>query len=457
MKPSKTLGVALALALAAFGFDAFAFHTGGVAECEGCHKMHDAASGPLLVGLDASSTCLSCHGPLPGDTAPSSYHVMTADASYPAKMPVHMTPGGDFGWLKVDFTYAYGDNNGDGTTDQYIEEGETHGHNIVAAGYGLAPDLDPVQAPGGTFNPASLGCNSCHDPHGKARLLYNNGTFIYGSTNSGEPIYTSGSYGNVPMANGSGGSGHAGQSTPTGLAVGVYRLLWGADSPDKPVAANYTSYAVAVAPSSYNRSEASTQTRVAYGGAGTANSWGNWCGSCHPDFNIAAGNATHHPTGHALGTGALGDPTGAEATNYNHYVSSGKLDGDVNKAYTSLVPFAEATESLAALTPHAGTDANTLRTRGALDGNEEVTCLSCHRAHASGFEHMLRWDYGYEFMTKGGQYIGSDNPNVTGSRAPAQHRGRTNAWWQRAYYERPAASNFGPYNRVLCNRCHAQD
>jgi hypothetical protein len=85
-----------------------------------------------------------------------------------------------------------------------------------------------------------------------------------------------------------------------------------------------------------------------------------------------------------------------------------------------------------------------------------VMCLSCHRAHASGFVEMLRFDQGYEFTTKGGQYTGSDNPLVTGSRAPQQHRGRTNAEWQAAYYDRPA-SKFATYQRVLCNKCHAKD
>jgi len=83
-------------------------------------------------------------------------------------------------------------------------------------------------------------------------------------------------------------------------------------------------------------------------------------------------------------------------------------------------------------------------------------CLSCHRAHASGFVEMLRFDQGYEFMTKGGQYVGSDNPEVTGSRAPNQHRGRTIAEWTQAYQGRPA-TQFATYQRVLCNKCHAQD
>ena len=462
MKVTRILGVAIVVALASLGFSAMAFHSGGVAECEGCHSIHDGKStdGNLLIKQDASSTCLSCHGPTPGDTAPSSYHVLTADAAYPGKMPVHMSPGGDFGWLLVNFTYTYQDLNGDGTNDLETEDGQTHGHNVVALDYpGLTVDTDFATSPGGTFNSASLGCNSCHDPHGKARLLYNNGTFAYGGTGSGEPIWTSGSYGSQPKANTYSGTGQLGQGAPTGLAVGTYRLLWGPASPDLPASAPFAGYAIAVAPSSYNRSEDVTQTRVAYGGGASAtNNWGNWCGTCHQDFSVAGGSNSHHPTGVNLGGGALGESVGSEATNYNKYVSSGKLDGDINKAYNSLVPFAEKFSDIASLAPHAGNDANVLRTRGALDGGEQVMCLSCHRAHASGFVDMLRYDYGYEFMTKGGQYPGSDNTLVgTTGRGPAQSRGRTNAMWQRAYYERAAGTHFGPYDRVLCNKCHAQD
>ena len=82
--------------------------------------------------------------------------------------------------------------------------------------------------------------------------------------------------------------------------------------------------------------------------------------------------------------------------------------------------------------------------------------MSCHRAHASGMMYGLRFDIEYEFMTKGSQYIGTDNPLVTGSRAPQQNRGRTNANWQAAYYDRPA-TQFATYQRVLCNKCHAKD
>ena len=142
----------------------YAFHSGGVAECGGCHSMHgpNSAGSSLLIGSDQSSTCLSCHEHA-GDAGPSGYHISTASADMPAGVPpLQRTPGGDFGWLKKSYAFAVR-----GTT--IAEDGATHGHNIVAADFGY--EVDPINsaAPGGTFPSAQLACNSCHDPHGKYR------------------------------------------------------------------------------------------------------------------------------------------------------------------------------------------------------------------------------------------------------------------------------------------------
>ena len=70
------LGVASLLVLA--GGTPEAFHSGGVAECAGCHSMHSPKPGGsfLLTGIDASSTCLNCHQ-VDTDTGPSRYHIST--------------------------------------------------------------------------------------------------------------------------------------------------------------------------------------------------------------------------------------------------------------------------------------------------------------------------------------------------------------------------------------------
>src|SRR5512135_2013430 len=115
MKVQKIIGIfaAVILILTAAG-NSFAFHSGGAADCGGCHSMHNSFEGSpnvtgktfaqgtgsyLLKANDASGACLNCHQA--ADTAPSSYHISTAGITpYDSTSPVEMTPGGDFAWLK---------------------------------------------------------------------------------------------------------------------------------------------------------------------------------------------------------------------------------------------------------------------------------------------------------------------------------------------------------------------
>jgi hypothetical protein len=396
-----------------------AFHSGGVAECTGCHSMHspkDTAGGFLLIASDPSSACLSCHQHA-GDTGPSSYHVATADADMPAGVPPKQRgPGGDFGWLKKTYTGVI-------RGSAFTELGQTHGHNIVALDTSFVADTDNTTAPGGTFSAAKLGCESCHDPHGGVRRLsdgtYANVVHTPGATNA--PVIGSGSYGTstIPAA---------------GQAVGAYRLLRGLGDTTQGV--NFQGVAIAVTPSTYNRTEAATQTRTAYGANGI-NTWGNWCATCHPGMH-SSGNYVH-PIDQSLGTDV--------ANNYNAYVKSGDLTGSSTTSYSSLVPFAENTGDFVTLAAHAKNDNSYLNGPGSSD---KVMCLSCHRAHASGWASALRWNMEGEFMVYNSLYPGTDNA------ASNYARGRLAAETQAAYYDRPVTA-FASYQRVLCNKCHAKD
>ena len=235
------------------GGNAEAFHSGGVAECSGCHSMHEArAADFLLVGTDASSTCLTCHSHA-GDTGPSSYHIATADGDMPTgTAPLQRSPGGDFGWLKK--TYSWVPRTGAATEYSY---GQSKGHNIVAVDNTYVADTVNTVAPGGSFSASQLGCQSCHDPHGRARRLsdgtYTNPTYAApGSPNA--PIVSSGSY--------------ATSADPTaGQAVGIYRLLRAIG--DNSQSVTFAGVPLAIAPGGYNQSEAVNQVRVAYGASGS--------------------------------------------------------------------------------------------------------------------------------------------------------------------------------------------
>jgi predicted CXXCH cytochrome family protein len=402
-----------AVALALGATETRAFHSGGTAECAGCHSMHTpAASGSqLLKRADPSSVCLSCHLD-PNAVGPGTYRVATAESGMPNGVPPQqMPPGGDFGWLKK--SYSFGS-----PVMAVREEGSTHGHNIVALDFNFIADSANTTAPGGTYRASELGCTSCHDPHGRYRRLAD-GTVA----TTGAPIVGSGSYETSP--------------TPQeGQAVGVYRLLAGSGYATGGV--TFGGVPAAVAPDTYNRSESATQTRVAYGhGVGYGrDTWSRWCATCHPQM-LSDGHRVDLALGSVL------------RSNYATYVKSGDMSGTLAASYLSLVPFVENTADHATLASHAKSDDSAL---GGPQSGDLVSCITCHRAHASGWEDMMRWNEKATFLTYDGTWPGTD----TTPGAPQHAKGRTSAETQAAYYDRPA-SVFARYQRSLCNKCHARD
>jgi predicted CXXCH cytochrome family protein len=410
IKISLLLVVAIVVTLG-LGSTSFAFHSGGVAECIGCHEMHGAVGPMLLQGSDNSSTCLICHG----EAGQSSYHVLTPDSQMPTGIaPLNMSAGGDFGWIKKNYYFTI-------RGSLNTELGDSHGHNIIAADENMNIDSRNTTAPGGTFPAGLLTCTACHDQHGQGRYLTSG---AYAKT--GQAIYTSGSYGAAPtvLSHGS-------------YATGVFRLLrGGGDQVDGVTFSNNPPFVVS--PSTYNRSEFYTQTRVAYGSGMSV-----FCGTCHVDMHSTAG-ILRHPQNIAM--------SGAIAGNYNSYVKSGEMTGTPGTSYLSLVPFEEGltygTANVATLKAHAKTDDSYLQ--GPTGGLSQVMCLSCHRAHASGFPESQKAQIESPFIIQDGIYPGSDN---AGSSIARGHSSQETA---AAYYNRNV-TKFSGYQRSLCNKCHAKD
>jgi hypothetical protein len=435
---SSRLRTVVVVALAAAGEQARAFHSGGVGACEGCHSMHnslerremvagttggDGSGRYLLRASDASGACLNCHAT--PDRVPSSFHVATLGVE-PSGTPAQMTPGGDFAWVRLGWRNS-------GQIGLYPFPNHRHGHNVVAADFGYAVDRTLSDAPGGNYPAASLHCSSCHDPHGRYRRSAEGSI-----ATSGLPIFGSGSYDGStdPIA---------GVST-----AGVYRILGGVGYQPKSLAGDHGFTAQppdAVAPSSYNRLETAqqTQTFVAYG-----RGMSEWCGNCHRAFvedGYTSGMAgLRHPAG---------DPaklTGAIVASYNAYVTTGRMTNtDPTRAYSTLTPFEVGTADYAVLKARASPSGAVDRS-ATTQGN--VACVSCHRAHAGGFDSLLRFSLETEFMTEDdpagiAMYAASALDATLGA-------GYTAALTQAAYYGRPA-SVFGPYARVQCNKCHAKD
>ncbi len=344
----KLLKVAFAAVFAfAFG-NAYAFHSGGVAECEGCHSMHNSfensanvtgmaqfASGPyLLKAQDQSGACLNCHEA--ADVAGSGYHISTKGTFGigVTTNPVEFKPGGDFAWLKMTST---GKIRGTPTT----WEGDRKGHNIIAVDFGYTADKIQTKAPGGTYNAGNLACSSCHDPHGRYRRLADGSQVM-----TGLPIFGSGSYGNGTATQG-------GPAYPTtGLsAAGVYRILGGVGyapksystvpfvnpAPDAVVASSYDKGAAGET----SNSDPTKQVIVAYG-----KGMSEWCANCHTSMlenaYVSGMKGLVHPAGNAAKI------TAPIAANYQAYVSSGVLTA-TGTNYSNLAPFENGSNDYVAL------------------------------------------------------------------------------------------------------------
>jgi len=293
------------------------------------------------------------------------------------------SPGGDFFWLTQSYSYTVR-----GTP--YTSDPDNVGHNVVATDYGLTVDATNTAAPGGSYPASDLGCNSCHDPHGQV-----NG----GST---APISVSGSYGEEP---------------PAGTIAGNYRLL------------GDTAYGLAPAPvavisdtgpnGKYGEVD---DHHVAYG-----SNMSEWCSSCHGDY---ISDSHKHPAGN-------GEHMNGQTDNYIEYVATGDLSGVLGTSYLALVPFEIGEEA---------TRADLLLRSESTEGpdtNSNVMCLTCHRAHASAFTNITRWDVETELLVD----------SLPGSAQLTEMGAVANA----AYYGKVISTDFGEYQRSLCNKCHIKD
>jgi len=138
--------------------------------------------------------------------------------------------------------------------------------------------------------------------------------------------------------------------------------------------------------SNHNQYHGENRTSNAYSDTSTIS---HLCCECHGVFHTAAGATfaspwIRHPTDFDLS-----DATGTE---YQYYNGG---DGTTND-YSPIAPVAADMSSLDASTA-SGTMvvSNIFSAPGALTGKDIaiVTCISCHRAHGSEYNDLLRWDY----------------------------------------------------------------
>lgn len=365
----------------------YAFHEGGVDSCRGCHVIHESQNDQNQDGYKTTSP-----GELKG-LDPSStclrchaekgkfYNVLSNDGST-------YSAGGDFYWLTRTFTWTE-----NGKLCQSL--GDNHGHNVVAVEYGLYQENTLSSAPGGIYSSMALGCTSCHDPH--SRMIKDDRT------------------GDIPAFDPNG------DNLNMGTIVDSYRLLGGIGYSGVSQSSSVTFKHPA--PVAVADSENWTETDANH--TAYASGMSEWCSNCHSDF--LSGKSRH--------------PAGKNATltstiifNYNSYVKTGDIAGTQADAYLALLPFEVGTADIWSLDPSS--------TSGP-DYGANVMCLTCHRAHASAFENIGRWD----FKTK---FIADSHPKPGDGEATGNDA-------RNSYYGRDMVSEFGLYQRQLCNKCHLLD
>jgi hypothetical protein len=358
MKTVKIVAAAFfGVVLASTG--AFAFHDGGVAECAGCHTMHNSQDGDfitdpgghayLLQAANSTDACLNCH---------ASYGQFYGGEGY--------GPGGDFYWVTKEFSW-------DAHGRTITSTADSHGHNVISPANGILADATLLVAPGGDFDSDFMTCTACHDPHGNQnfRLLYDD---------TMGPIYPGGRYN---------------FDSPAPLAAGNGRRTF-VGSGGEETNAQHTVYKSGMS---------------------------DWCANCHTNFHSDNTTDFVHD---------IDEDLNGLATNYNAYVSSDdQTGGSQATAYWGLVPFNDVNVDLATVDTENYTTGP--------DANDQVMCVTCHRAHASAFPDIARWDMAETF-------IADSHPQLTDTGATADDVANK-------YYQYTFVQN----QRSLCNKCHVKD
>jgi hypothetical protein len=136
-----------------------------------------------------------------------------------------------------------------------------------------------------------------------------------------------------------------------------------------------------------------------------------WCGNCHGNYHQEAGGRLEHPSGESMGQEI--------ADNYGRYNGTAHYNsGNPTTSYLAAVPFEDAGATISST---AGPSASS-----------QVSCISCHRAHASSAPDAGRWDFNLTWLSDDGVKSGSY----------------------------PIPNPYGPdvqVQRSLCNKCHVKD
>jgi len=306
-------------------------------ECWKCHTMHNSQGGLAVTGANIPmllmyNTCLgvtACHTGT--NSATIKYYVLTT-AAVPTATQL---AGGNFYWTEQGATATF----------------DAKAHNVTSLTVNNNDETLADTPPGGTALTGNITCAGATGCHGKRDVA---------SLNQFEDM------GRAHHSNKSGQISVAGATTP-GASYRFLKGVAGYEDPDREYAGSVTTalHNEYYGEARVNDSASSTAT-ISY-----------LCAKCHPNFHNDSG-------GQPLANGAsnFASPWLRHPTDFR-VPNSGEYTAYYTAGYNVTVPVARTTvpaASSASVTGAGTTDAI-------------IMCLTCHRAHGSAYDDILRWDY----------------------------------------------------------------
>lgn len=298
--------------------------------CSNCHTMHNSQNGQAVVAAGPQGCLLNKEGCLGCHSSTNAATWQDAVSKAPIVFnTVEPTFNTPKGLAGGNFYYV------SGTTDD-------KGHNVSASN----PDGALINTPpGGTALTAQITCAGKNGCHGDRSTETESLKAIKGAHHTDDTVLKFGSI------------SESGQGGSPGLSYRFLKGVKGGEAADWEYAPTTTNH------NEYKGATSFTDTStISY-----------LCGQCHGKFHSSAdvGSASpwfRHPTDISL-------PASGEYTAYT--------------TYNLTAPVAR-TSAWAGWTG-GGTPSGTVTPSGTTD--DIIMCLSCHRAHASPYFKMMRWDY----------------------------------------------------------------
>ncbi len=350
-------------------------------QCSDCHTMHNSQDGSTVTSdgnLHRSLTtgdCVGCH---------------TGTNVTGGNIPYVMTPalteyGPDYD-SSGNLVNAAATNSLAGGTFNMVSTTDSYGHNVVgisnadtAIGYtppGWIPSTFQASNGGGSDPVGDI--NSANPDWGTTQLTCAGTNGCHGShTNADDFADIRGAH----HGDDTGGTGIDGSTIAKS-----YRFLRGI------IGLEDNDWELTVSATDHNQYYGVDRTSTTTAGM-DAQTISYLCAECHGLFHSNDGSTSgsgiifngptidnanpwlRHPTDFALST-AGGEYLDYADANGNLAASSG-----VTAVYNFVAPLASADVTTVISNPFTGTE------------NDVVTCLSCHRAHGSAHDDLLRWDY----------------------------------------------------------------